>query len=140
MEKVRNEVSSGEGKDGVKTIRPIHSNYVAYVKELISLENHDTVKNGKKPFELTGISYSNFAEYETISSADGITVNFTLDKPTNVSLNVMELNGVFVCSTASDKLLESGTHSYTITLERNRQYLVQLILDGRVNVRKIMVK
>lgn len=139
MEKVRNGNMQKVGQDGIKTIRPMLSNYVAYVKELLSMKHPELLRNSRSYDEASGISYSNFAEYDMAWSADGLTVRFTLDKSAEVSLNLVDLKGNFVCSAVNKKILGKGTHSYCLTLEKNRQYLVQLVIDGRVNVKKIMV-
>ena len=113
---------------------------MAYVKELLSMEKTEARKAKSNVNETTGISYSNFTDFDVSLSSNGLTVDFLLNKPTNVSLNLIDLAGNVVCSAVSNKVLESGSHSYSIRAEKNHTYLVQLMLNGRVNVKKIMVK
>jgi hypothetical protein len=140
IRKIRDGLPRNPDKDGVRTIRPLQSNYMAYVKELLSMEKSETRKAKCNTNETTGISYSNFADFDVSMSSNGLTVDFLLNKPTNVSLNLIDLAGNVVCSAVRNKVLESGRHSSSIKAETNRTYLVQLMLNGRVNVKKIVVK
>lgn len=90
--------------------------------------------------ETTGITYSNFADYNITPLTNGISVEFELSKSTNVTLNLIDLAGNIVCSAVNGKVLESGRHSFFMAADKNRSYLVQLMLDGRINVKKITIK
>ena len=140
IRKIRDEILRNLDKDGVRTIRPLQSNYMAYVKELLSMEKTKARKAKSNVNETTGISYSNFADFDVSLSSNGLTVEFLLTKSTNVSLNLMDLAGNVVCYAVNNKVLESGSHSYSIRADKNHTYLVRLMLNGRVNVKKIMVK
>lgn len=140
IRKVRDGIPRNSDKAGIKTIRPLQSNYMAYVKELLSKEKSEARKAKSNVNETTGISYSNFTDFDVSLLSNGLTVEFLLNKSTNVSLNLIDLAGNVVCSAVSNKVLESGSHSYSIRAEKNHTYLVQLMLNGRVNVKKIMVK
>lgn len=140
IRKIRDGLPRNPDKDGVRTIRPLQSNYMAYVKELLSMEKSETRKAKCNTNETTGISYSNFADFDVSLSSNGLTVEFLLNKSTNVSLNLIDLAGNVVCRAVNNKVLESGSHSYSIRADKNHTYLVRLMLNGRVNVKKIMVK
>lgn len=140
---VMHEIREGAKKanlDGIKTIRPIQSNFMAYVKKLLSMEGSEKRKLMRGADETTGITYSNFADYNITPLTNGISVEFELSKSTNVTLNLIDLAGNIVCSAVNGKVLESGRHSFFMTADKNRSYLVQLMLDGRINVKKITIK
>jgi hypothetical protein len=141
MEKVRSSFSERVKNNSVKTYRSIKSNYTAYVKLLLS-KNSSALRSGKfiDEDESAGVSYSNFKEFNISSSSEGLTVDFSLDKPATVTLNLIDLEGNIVNVTLNEKVLESGDYSYSMTADKNRVYLVQLAIDGHANVKKIMVK
>lgn len=124
----------------IKTIRPIHSNFVAYVKELLSKDNVEMSRARKISSETTGISYSNFADFSISSSTETLSVVFSLNHTAKVSLNLLDLSENKICCALNEKTLDSGNHSFKLTAKNGNIYLVQLIIDGRVNVKKVIIK
>lgn len=118
---------------GEKTIRPLQSNNIAYIKELLALENVSLAKSRKQVGGETGLSYSNFNDFDVSASH----VNFSLNSPAHVSLTLLDLSGNTICTVINNGLLDNGNHSYTLPEVKNDVYLVLLIIDGRVNVKKI---
>lgn len=116
------------------------SNFVAYVKELLSKDNLELSRARKISSETTGISYSNFADFSISSSAETLSVVFSLNHTAKVSLNLLDLSGNKICCALNEKTLESGNHSFKLTAKNGNIYLVQLIIDGRVNVKKVIIK
>jgi hypothetical protein len=139
MHKIRERVAYKPTLDGINTIRPLHSNYMSYVRELLALEGSETRKVKRNVDETTGISFSNSTDFEISLSANGLTVGFELNKTAKVSLSLIDLAGNVVCNAINSKTLESGKHSVFMKAEKNRSYLVLLMLNGRVNVKKILV-
>ena len=81
MHKIRERVAYKPNIDGkINTIRPLHSNYMAYVKELLALEWPETKKAKKDVNETTGISYSNSTDYDISLSANGLTVEIEIGR------------------------------------------------------------
>lgn len=141
MDKVRTDISDRAKKSAIKTFRPIKSNYTAYVKKLLAQENA-TLRSGKidADDEISGVSYSNFKDFNIALSSEGVTVDFSLEEPATVTLNLIDLEGNVVCSSLNEKVLEGGDYSYSMTADKNRVYLVQLAINGHVNVKKVIVK
>ena len=133
LENVRESASESTTRSGIKTIRPLQSNNIAYIKELLALENVSLAKSRKQVGGETGISYSNFKDFEVSAS----NVNFSLNSSAHVSLTLLDLSGKTICTVINDELLDTGNHSYTLPGVKNDAYLVQLIIDGRVNVKKV---
>lgn len=133
LESVRESASVSTVRSGIKTIRPLQSNNIAYIKELLALENEYLAKSRRQISGETGVSYSNFMEFEVSAS----NVNFSLNNPTHVSLNLLDLSGNTIYTAINNTLLDSGDYSYTLPEVKNDVYLVQLIIDGRVNVKKV---
>ena len=133
LENVRESASESTTRSGIKTIRPLQSNNIAYIKELLALENVSLAKSRKQVGGETGISYSNFKEFEVSASH----VDFSLNSSAYVSLTLLDLSGKTIYTVIDNKLLDTGNHSYTLPEVKNDVYLVQLIIDGRVNVKKV---
>lgn len=140
MQSVRENSAARLTRSSVKTVRPIHSNFVAYVKELLAIENVELAKTRKISGETTGISYSNFTEFSYSSSAGTLFVNFTLNSTSKVSLNLLDLSGNIICCALNGKTLNSGDYSFKLKTVNGNIYLVQLIIDGHVNVKKVIIK
>ena len=141
MDKVRADVIALEKKSAIKTFSPIKSNFTSYVKRILSQET-PTLRSGKiaDEDELAGVSYSNFKEFSISSSSEGLTVDFSLNDPATVTLNLIDLEGNIVNVALNEKALENGDYSYSLSADKNRVYLVQLVIDGHVNVKKVVVK
>lgn len=133
LENIRESASESTTRSGIKTIRPLQSNNIAYIKELLVLENVSLAKSRKQVGGETGVSYSNFKEFEVSASH----VNFSLNSSAYVSLILLDLSGKTICTIIDNKLLDTGNHSYTLPEMKNDVYLVQLIIDGRVNIKKV---
>lgn len=133
LESVRESASMSTARSGIKTIRPLQSNNIAYIKELLALENVSLAKSRKQVGGETGLSYSNFNDFDVSASH----VNFSLNSPAHVSLTLLDLSGNTICTVINNGLLDNGNHSYTLPEVKNDVYLVLLIIDGRVNVKKI---
>lgn len=133
IKSIKGSASINSNQSDVKTIRPLLSNYIAYIKELLALENESLAKERRRVNTESGISYSNFKDFEVTSSH----ISFTLDNPAQVSLILLDLSGKVITTVLNDNVLESGSHTYQIPSTADDVYLVQLIIDGHVNVKKV---
>lgn len=141
MESVREENNiATQTCAGIKTIRSLHSNYMAYVKEILSKDKVDIQKSRKATRATTGLSYSNFKEFSVLQGAGNLSVEFSLSNASKVSLNTLDLAGNIVSSAFTEHMLESGPHIFKLPIEKKGMYLVQLVIDGRVNVKKVILK
>lgn len=130
------ESSSANGKrSDVKTIRPLLSNYVAYIRELLAKENECLAK-ARKNTSVEDISYSNFNDFKATSSH----IEFSLDKPATISLSILDLSGRTISTVIHKVLQDSGNYSYVLPQTEHDVCLVQLIIDGRVNIKKVYNK
>lgn len=133
LESVRASASMSTARSGIKTIRPLQSNNIAYIKELLTLENVSLAKSRKQVGGETGLSYSNFNDFDVSASR----IDFSLNSPAHVSLTLLDLSGKTICTVINNGLLDNGNHSYTLPKVKNDVFLVQLIIGGRVNVKKV---
>lgn len=125
----------------IKTIRPIHSNFVAYVKGLLANENMNLSRANGNYDETTGMSYSNFTNFSISSLTKALLIEFTLDSAAKVSLNLLDLSGKVISCAVNGRTLERGNYSFNLaTKDKDNVYLVQLIIDGRINVKKVSIK
>lgn len=127
-------------RSGIKVIRPIQSNYVAFVKRLLDNEIAVPIKRNVKTSSISDISYSNSNDFTIKTTSDEITIDFILDNDEVVSLNVIDLSGNIICNTLSGERLNAGCHSYTLPIKSQGIYLTQLIINGKVNVKKVIIK
>jgi len=141
MQKVRDDFANSINTSSVKTVRPIHSNFVAYVKELLAIENVELAKASMYSGETTGILYSNSTDLSIRPiSNKAISVNFTLNESAIISLNLLDLSGNIICNPIKGNKLERGSHAFTLACNKSGVYLVQLIINGHVNVKKVIVE
>lgn len=79
------------------------------------------------------LSYSNFNDFKVTSSH----IEFFLDKPATISLSFLDLSGRTISTFIDKALKDSGNYSFILPEIKNDVYLVQLVVDGRVNVKKV---
>jgi ligand-binding sensor domain-containing protein len=79
--------------------------------------------------------------FTVFSNASEIVVDFSLTEAANVSLSVFDMQGKEVCSILRNNDLISGKHQYSCTHTRfsSGVYLVRYVVNGVVNVKKVMV-
>lgn len=135
MQRVRNESVAKLNQKDCKIIRPIHSNVMLYVKELLALEKSELYKEDKS----NDSSYNNNADYSVSSLSNNISIDFTLPESSKVTLNILDLNNNVVANIVNNNILDSGKHSYSMSLTKSGIYIVQLFINGRVNVKKIII-
>ena len=133
IERVKESISISSTRSDIKTIRPLLSNYIAYIKELLALENEILAKGKRLVGGETGISYSNARDFEVTSSH----INFSLNGSAQVSLLILDLSGRTITTIVNNESLDSGNHTYQMPSITDDVYLVQLIIDGHVNVKKV---
>lgn len=135
LQAVRAYNADNKTRAGVNIIRPVLSNTIDYVKRILSIENVGLAKSTRSA--TTGISYSNYKEFEIKSNLGSIQVDFSLTKPSKVSLSMIDLAGNVVFTALNDNDLDSGEHSYSLMSNCGGIYLVKLIIDGHASVKKI---
>ena len=139
MERIRKSNPSGKTRNGVKVYRPMLSNTVAYVKELLAKESKVLQKARNKAGHTTDISYSNAHEFDISLSKDAVSVDFTIDNASSVYLNLLDLYGNVAYSRLNGEKLQKGEYSLKLPIGKEDIYLVQLIINGRANVKKVVV-
>lgn len=135
MQNVRKESLTRLNQKDCKIIRPIHSNVMLYVKELLALEKSELYKDDKS----NDSSYNNNADFSVSSLSNNISIDFTLSESSKVTLNTLDLNNNVVANIVNNSILDSGKHSYSMSLTKSGIYLVQLFINGRVNIKKIII-
>ena len=63
--------------------------------------------------------------------------NFSLNGSAQVSLLILDLSGRTITTIVNNESLDSGNHTYQMPSITDDVYLVQLIIDGHVNVKKV---
>ncbi|MDR2087280.1 MAG: T9SS type A sorting domain-containing protein, partial [Dysgonamonadaceae bacterium] len=123
---------------GASIVRSPLSNTIKYVKALLAgRKNAFRSSSGVRGAD-SGISYSNEDKFNIASNASGISIDFSLDKSARISLSVINLRGEEVASLLQEHTLSAGNHHYSAYLTKGI-YLVKHVVDGNVNVKKIVV-
>lgn len=125
---------------GATIVRSPYSNTVKYVKALLA-ERIKTLHSVAE--SMTGlkndIRYSNEDELNVVNSGAEIAINFTLSEKANVSISVFDLHGKEVVSLLKNRQLLSGNHNYSVDLTKKGIYLVLHVVNGNINVKKIII-
>ena len=126
-------------KNGVKIVRPLHSNYILYAKDYLSTENPRLAPTNKFNLsETTDISFSNSTEFNVTTSDNLCNINLTLLAKSKIQINLIDLNGNLI-NYYRETELNNGTHTIQMTTYKKGIYLIQLFVNGIVNVKKIRI-
>lgn len=121
--------------NGANIIRPLQTNAMLYVKDVLSSETAQT-SHEATPKE-NCISYSNSREFGLSAQNNRISINFSIAEDAEISLCVLDLNGNEVCSVLSNQSLKANQYNYSAPISEKGIYLVRLIVNGRTNVKKV---
>ena len=136
MHRIRNESVTKLNQKDCKIIRPIHSNVMLYVKELLALENFELYDKEEKSNDNL---YNNCVDFSVSSLSNNISIDFTLPESSKVTLNILDLHNNVVANIVNNNILDTGKHAYTMSMTKSGIFLVQLFINGRVNVKKIII-
>ena len=141
MELLRNVWSNNKKQEytetGAKIIRSIYSNAMLYAKAYIKKQDEQLRKI--KENIITGITYSNTDEFSVYSTDGRIILKFNNDRNAHVYADVIDVQGNVLGVFVNEKDLNPNSYSYQCEL-RKGVYFVRYIVDGNVNVKKIIVK
>lgn len=108
-------------------------------KEVVGSKTIVTFEVRNKAGHTTDISYSNAHEFDISLSKDAVSVDFTIDNASSVYLNLLDLYGNVAYSRLNGEKLQNGEYSLKLPIGKEDIYLVQLIINGRANVKKVVV-
>lgn len=113
---------------------------VEHVKFSVEYAQSRINDNAYKEYK-TEVSFESakFAE-DNAKRVQVLSAEFSLSNASKVSLNTLDLAGNIVSSAFTEHMLESGPHIFKLPIEKKGMYLVQLVIDGRVNVKKVILK
>jgi len=121
-----------------KIIRPLFTNTMYYVKSLLAANDANNETSDLTKIKESDVSYSGFNNFSAYNSHNGISVNFTLPNISTVTLELLDMSGAIIYSRLKDKELCAGNHFFDIpSTNRNNVLLVRLIINNRVNVKKV---
>ncbi|MDR0506118.1 MAG: T9SS type A sorting domain-containing protein [Dysgonamonadaceae bacterium] len=124
--------------DGATIVRSPYSNMVKYVKALLA-ERADKLRSANGATGLDDIRYSNEDIFSVANNGDGISISFRLSENAKVSVSVVNLRGEEIASLLKDRQLSLGEYNYSTNLTSG-VYLVKYVVNGNVNVKKIILK
>ena len=125
-------------ESGAVIVRSPQTIAMKYIKELLKSSNPD--KSNKD----NGIIYSNSFKFNVFPNPANTTsvVSFVLDTDSKISANIVDLNGRVLSVIIDEQIVNAGHYSYNLRLptEFRGPCLIKLIIDGTVNVQKIIVQ
>lgn len=130
--KADNEINS-KTLSGVEIIRSPYSNVMKFVKKILN-------ESGCVGKASENTKYSNEDSF-TISHTDNVvSIHFSVQSESKVSIVVSSLNGMTSHKILNNKTLIPGNYNYSLALPSKGTYLVSYVLNGNVNVKKYVVE
>lgn len=126
--------ASRYNSDGAMIIRSTETQFIAYLKQLIGYESN-AIQNSENLIE----TYSNSDNVSVGVNERKITTSVSLDCDACVSIEILDKNGNTVSIPLTQAELGSGLHTYTSMLSQPGLYLVKVLVDGRWNVKKVIL-
>ncbi len=120
---------------GAVIVRTPEGNTMKFIKELLK-SNSEINTNINE-----GISYSNSNDFNVYPNPTNnqSRIQFDLEKSSRVSILVLDLNGRVISNPTVNEFLDAGKHSYHLNINNEAGiYLVKLIIDGKVSVKKVI--
>lgn len=139
LREIRNE-SSSVSRSGAKVVRPILSNITAYVKKLLENENPVIKTININTAGNSGLQFSNSHEFSISSIANSLDINFVTTERSKVVLQIMDVYGQVIACPLNGNYLEAGSHNYSLSAPTKGTYLVELVINGKTNVKKVFIK
>lgn len=134
-------------KEGKYIVRNSYSNAMLYTKQLLKEMNATSASVLQKTAMSSshnGISYSNSDAFQALKNPNSkeISIQFTLDKTSQVQLSVWDTQGRVVTGLVSGVLVSSGSHQYRWNYSGFRPgvYLIKYLLNGNVNIKKVIIQ
>lgn len=125
---------------GAKIIRPIHTNAMLYVKSLLAKETALYSFDNAKQIANEDLSYSNFNDFAVSNSDKILNISFTIPEKSNVTLKILDLNGKEEYSHTLPSSASVNSHKVSVPIEKEGFYIVKLVINNRINAKKILVK
>lgn len=125
---------------GAVVVRSPYSNWMKYVKSLLSskqLVRMELSNTADKKDE--DIRYSNMDEFTIKTINTELFVDFVLDDAAKVKVELVSLESNLITSILKDQTLSAGAYQYSAYVQPGI-YLVKYVMNGNINVKKIIVK
>lgn len=123
---------------GAAIVRTQEGNTMKFIKELLK----STTVISKNSSD--GISYSNSDEFEIFPNpvSSSSQISFGLNKEAKVTISIIDLNGRVISMPINNEPLQTGDYQYNLNLEEGSKgvYLVKLVINGNVNIKKIIIE
>ena len=124
---------------GATIVRSPHSNIVKYVKALLAERTNERRLLAKSATGLNNdIRYSNEDKFNIAINGAGISIDFSLSEKAKVSISVINLRGEEIVSILRNGQLQAGEYNYSAGLTKGI-YLVKQVVNGNVNVKKVII-
>ncbi len=124
---------------GRKIVRTISSNLKRLLIQLIpdatqKVPGLYNTSNSQIPLN------DNTTEFSVALNNNHINVNVTLTKPKIVSADILDLNGRVISQLKNPSTLDSGRYQFTSQSLEPSTYLVRLMINGCLNVKKTIIR
>jgi hypothetical protein len=123
-------------------VRNFYSNGMLFIKRLLQNMGEGNIAKSTLYDDDKGIRYSNSDEFNVYPySSSEIMIDFSLDRDAKISLVIFDLQGKEVYIALNQRSLDQGTYQYVWDHTGNPRglYLVRYVVNGNVNVKKVMI-
>lgn len=123
--------------DGIAIIRPSMTFVKMFVKQKIS---EDSGANNIDGIWTQDLCFSNTDDVEVKTSVGDIMTRITIDTPSLVSADLVDRDGNALRTIIGHSEVDAGTYEFGINGISPGIYFVKVLVDGRLNVKKVLVK
>lgn len=123
--------------NGAMIIRSTQNVVMSYIKQTIQCEiGNNVIYNGPS----SDVTYSNSDKINITSSCGLINTEINIDSPSTISIEILNKDGeVRYCCQNKDKF-DTGCYNFKTEVSTPGIYFVKVLIDGRWNVKKMIVK
>lgn len=118
---------------GAFIFRTAQTKAIIIAKELLAKESGNNESPDKSK------TYSNDIPFTLKGTGNSILLSFTLDKDAAVSAVIVNAYGDVVAQILSKAVLTAGEHEYEYTPQDKGVYMVRLTVNGKTNIKKIII-
>ncbi len=123
--------------NGAMIIRSTPTVVMAYIKQIIQLEIDN---NTRRNVPFSDATYSNSDGVNVTSSYRVINTEIDIDSPSIISIEILNKNGdIRYCCQNNDKF-DTGRHNFKTEINTPGIYFVKVLINGRWNVKKVIIK
>ena len=123
-------------KNGALILRSTRDIGKSFARKII---NKEMDLYGKSSNLTDGIFYSDSNSFQIINNNGLVSIFFTLNKVSNISIRVFNLDGKIISQVVNDETLDVGSYENTAFIKEPGTYLVYFKESGTLNIKKVII-